>query len=236
MKTRLVPPLTPEQAAALSFAMADALLGRLSRWSRTAGALGDEGGAPVELELRYSGSRPAREADEPSVGGADGPRLVVPDGWNPEPQGEGDLGARLSRAAEAAAAAGVERLVIVGADSPLLPLPVVEGAFSSLTEHEAVIAPAEDGGFVLLGLAVGRLPTSAISSLFRAVPWGSAGVLAAILRNAAAAGLDLLRIPGSRDVDRPEDLTRLREELAALPPASRPRYLTAVLARLPPFS
>lgn len=235
MKTRLVPPLTPEQAAALSFAMADALLVRLSVWSRTAGALGDEGGAPVELELRYSGERPAREADEPS-GGADGPRLVVPDDWNPEPQGEGDLGARLSRAAEAAAAAGVERLVIVGADSPLLPLPVVEGAFSSLTEHEAVIAPAEDGGFVLLGLSVGGLPTSAISSLFRAVPWGSAGVLAAILRNAAAAGLDLLRIPGSRDVDRPEDLTRLREELAALPPASRPRYLTAVLARLPPFS
>ena len=126
--------------------------------------------------------------------------------------------------------------MLVGADSPLLPLPVVEGAFSSLTEHEAVIAPAEDGGFVLLGLSVGRLPTSAISSLFRAVPWGSAGVLAAILRNAAAAGLDLLRIPGSRDVDRPEDLTHLREELAALPPASRPRYLTAVLTRLPPFS
>lgn len=236
MKTRLVPPLTPEQAAALSFAMADALLERLSVWSRSGGALGDEDGAPVELELRYSGERPAREADEPS-GGADGPRLVVPDGWNPEPQGEGDLGARLSRAAEAAAAAaGVERLVIVGADSPLLPLPVLEDAFAALTAHEAVIAPAEDGGFVLLGLAVGRLPTSAISSLFRAVPWGTAGVLAAILRNAAAAGLDLLRIPGSRDVDRPEDLTRLREELAALPPASRPRYLTAVLARIPPFS
>ena len=235
MKTRLVPPLTPEQAAALSFAMADALLERLSRWSRSGGALGDEGGAPVELELRYSGSRPAPEADEPSVGGA-AARLVVPDGWNPEPQGEGDLGARLWRAAEAAAAAGVERLVLVGADSPLLPLPVLEDAFAALTEHEAVIAPAEDGGFVLLGLSVGRLPTSAISSLFRAVPWGSAGVLAAILRNAAAAGLDLLRIPGSRDVDRPEDLTRLREELAALPPASRPRHLTAVLARLPPFS
>lgn len=235
MKTRLVPPLTPAQAAALSFAMADALLGRLSRWARTAGAPGDGSGTPVELELRYSGERPAREADEPS-GDADGPRLVVPDGWNPAPQGAGDLGARLSRAAGAAAAAGVERLVFVGADSPLLPLSVVEGAFDALAEREAVIARAEDGGFVLLGLAVGRLPRPAASSLFRAVPWGSAGVLAAISRNAAAAGVDLFRTPGSWDVDRPEDLTRLRRELASLPPASRPRYLTAVLTRIPPFS
>lgn len=235
MKTRLVPPLTPAQAAALSFAMADALLGRLSRWSRIAGAPGDGSGTPVELELRYSGERPARDADEPS-GGADGPRLVVPDGWNPAPQGEGDLGARLSRAAGAAAAAGVERLVFVGADSPLLPLSVVEGAFAALAGREAVIAPAEDGGFVLLGLAVGRLPRPAASSLFRAVPWGSDGVLAAVLRNAAAAGVDLFRTPGSWDVDRPEDLARLRRELASLPPASRPRYLTAVLARIPPFS
>lgn len=234
MKTRLVPPLTPGQAAALSFAMADALLGRLSRWSRTAGARGDGSGPPVELELRYSGGRPAREADERS-GDANGRRLVVPDGWNPAPQGDGDLGARLSRAAGAAAAAGVERLVVIGADSPLLPLSIVEGAFDALAGREAVIAPAEDGGFVLLGVAVGRLPRPAASSLFRAVPWGSAGVLAAISRNAAAAGVDLFRTPGSWDVDRPEDLTRLRRELASLPPASRPRYLTAVLARIPPF-
>ncbi len=235
MKTRLVPPLTPAQAAALSFAMADALLGRLSRWSRTGSALGDGDGPPVELELRCSGERPAREADERS-GDADGPRLVVPDGWNPAPQGDGDLGARLSRAAGAAAAAGVERLVVVGADSPLLPLSAVEGAFAALAEREAVIAPAEDGGFVLLGLAVGRLPRPAASSLFRAVPWGSDGVLAAVSRNAAAAGVDLFRTPGSWDVDRPEDLARLRRELASLPPASRPGYLTAVLARIPPFS
>ena len=232
MKTRLVPPLTPEQAAALAFAMADALLGRLSRWARSAGAFGDRGGPPVELELRYSGERPAREADEASADGR-GPRLVIPGGWTPAPQGGGYLGARLFRAAEAAAAAGVERLVVVGADSPLLPLPVVEGAFAALTEHDAAIAPAEDGGFVGLGLAVGRLPAPAIPALFRAVPWGSDGVLAAILRNAAAAGLNLLRAPGSWDVDRPEDLARLRGELTALPAASRPRGLTAVLARLP---
>lgn len=232
MKTRLVPPLTPGQAAAVSFAMAEALLERLSRWARSTGGLGDGGAPPVELELRYSGERPAREPDESSADGR-GPGLVVPGGWNPAPQGGGDLGARLFRAAEAAAAAGVERLVIVGADSPLLPLPVVEGAFAALDGHETVIAPAEDGGFVLLGIAVGRLPRSVASSLLRAVPWGSDGVLAAILRNAAEAGLDPLRAPGSWDVDRPEDLTRLRGELTALPAASRPRRLAAVLTRIP---
>lgn len=232
MKTRLVPPLTPGQAAAVSFAMAETLLERLSRWSRSAGAFGDGGGPPVELELRYSGERPAREPDESSADGR-GPGLVVPGGWNRAPQGGGDLGARLFRAAEAAAAAGVERLVVVGADSPLLPLPVVEGAFAALTEHDAAVAPAEDGGFVGLGLAVGRLPAPAIPALFRAVPWGSGGVFAAILENAARAGLDLLRAPGSWDVDRPEDLTRLRGELAALPAGDRPHRLAAALSRLP---
>lgn len=230
MKTRLVPPLTPEQAAAVSFAMAEALLERLSVWSRSSGASG--GGAPVELELRYSGSRPAREAE--GRASAAGSALIVFRGWTAAPQGAGDLGARLSRAAEAAAAAGVERLVVVGADAPLLPLPLVEVAFAALPAHDAAIAPAEDGGFVLLGLAPGRLPPSAASSLFRAVPWGTAGVFAAILRNAAAAGLGLLRLPGSWDVDRPEDLTRLRGELAALPPSSRLRRLAAVLARILP--
>lgn len=230
MKTRLVPPLGPEQAAAVSFAMAEALLERLSRWSLSAGAPG--GGGPVELELRYSGEPPAREAE--GCGREAGSALVVPRGWNLAPQGAGGLGARLSRAAEEAAAAGVERLVVAGADSPLLPLSLVEGAFAALPDRDAAVAPAEDGGFVLLGLAVGRIPPSAASSLFRAVPWGTAGVLAAILRNAAASGLDLLRLPGSRDVDRPEDLNRLRRELAALPPSSRPRRLAAVLARIPP--
>lgn len=232
MKTRLVPPLTPGQAAAVSFAMAEALLERLSRWARSAGAFGEGGGPPVELELRYSGERPAREADEASAG-AGGPRLVVPPGWTPAPQGGGDLGARLFRAAEAAAAAGVERLVAVGADSPLLPLSTVEGAFAALDGHETVIAPAEDGGFVLLGIAVGRLPRSVASSLLRAVPWGSDGVFATIQLNAARAGLDLLRASGSWDVDRPEDLTRLRGELATLPAGDRPHRLAAALSRLP---
>lgn len=135
----------------------------------------------------------------------DGDAGGVPPGWTVARQGPGDLGAKLGRALSEAAADGVERLVIVGADAPLLPLPLVEAAFAA---SDLVLAPAEDGGFVLIGANPGRVHPE---TLFRGVPWGTAGVFRAVRENAAGAGLRVL--PGHWDVDRPEDLDRLRREL-----------------------
>lgn len=258
MKTRLSPPLTPEEAAALSVAMAEDSMERLTGlrqpaadarpgWAdpddpisfevhRCPPGLRAKVAPPFTLELRYSGAPPRLPSDDSASAGPSEPEigargLEVPAGWSAVPQGEGDLGDRLLRAAAAAACDGVERLVIVGADAPLLPLGLVPDAFAALRNHPVALAPADDGGYVLLGLATGRLPSASVAALLREVPWGTAEVLDATRRNAAAAHLEAAVLPSSWDVDRPEDLTRLREEVAALPAPDRPRRVDAFFSR-----
>lgn len=258
MKTRLSPPLTPEEAAALSVAMAEDLMERLTLlWQSAANArpgwadpddpisiavhryppgLTAKVTPPFTRELRYSGAPPRRPAEDSAAAGPSAPEsgargLEVPDGWSAVPQGGGNLGDRLIRAAAAAASEGVERLVLVGADAPLLPLSLVERAFAALRDRPVALAPAEDGGYVLLGLATGRLPRASVPSLLREVPWGTAEVLEATRRNAAATGLEVAVLPSSWDVDRPEDLTRLRREVSALPAPDRPPRVDAFFSR-----
>lgn len=235
MKTRLSPPLTPEEAAALSVAMAEDLMERLTVFGKPA-ATGRAAAEPPDLQLRYTGEPPGRSPahDRSSRHPASDTRargLTVPAGWSAAPQGGGNLGDRLLRAAAAATSDSVERLVIVGADAPLLPLDLVEEAFAALRNHPVALAPAADGGYVLLGLATGRLPPTSVASLLREVPWGTAEVLETTHRNAAAARLEVAILPSSWDVDHPEDLIRLRREIAALPAPDRPHRVDAFLSR-----
>lgn len=258
MKTRLSPPLTPEEAAALSVAMAEDLMERLTGLWQSAAAsrpgwadpddpiaievhhcpslFRAELAPPFTRELRYSGAPPRRPADdsapaEPSEPESGARGLEVPADWSAVPQGEGSLGDRLVRAAAAAASEGVERLVVVGADAPLLPLSLVERAFAALRDRPVALAPADDGGYVLLGLAPGRLPRASVASLLRAVPWGTAEVCEVTRRNAAVARLEVAVLPSSWDVDRPEDLIRLRREVTALPAPDRPPRVDAFFSR-----
>lgn len=209
-KTRLVPPLTPVQAAALQAAMTGDLLDRLGRALRAAGP-------PLALEVRH---------DRDLVRGL----LEVPTGWAVAPQGPGDLGDRLARAARAARRDGIGRLVIIGADAPLLPLPLVEAGFSGLADRDVLAAPAEDGGYVLIALALDRLPETAIAPLFTRIPWGTPGVWQATIAAAGRAGLRFGELDGHWDVDRPEDLRRLAAAIRALDPAEQPRRTAALLA------
>ncbi len=70
--------------------------------------------------------------------------------------------------------------------------------------HDAVLGPAEDGGYVLLGL---RRPCS---GLFKGISWGSHRVLAATRRRLQKAGLNWTELPPRWDVDRPEDVRRMK--------------------------
>jgi glycosyltransferase A (GT-A) superfamily protein (DUF2064 family) len=73
-----------------------------------------------------------------------------------------------------------------------------------------VIGPAEDGGYVLIGL----LRTDA--GLFRGIPWGGPEVLKETRLRIAALGWRGLELPALWDADRPEDLERLPEEMRVL--------------------
>jgi len=120
--------------------------------------------------------------------------------------------------------------VVIGADAPLLPLPLVEAAFSGLADRDALLAPAEDGGYVLIGLALERAPPAAVESLFAGIPWGTGAVRKATAEAARRAGLGFGELAGHWDVDRPEDLPRLAASIRTLDTAARPRRTAAVLA------
>ena len=212
-KTRLVPPLTADQAAALQRAMTEDLLERLDR---TFGAAAAEA-PPLSLEVRCDGPFPS---------GA----LEIPKGWVVTSQGAGDLGERLARATRGARRDGIGRLVIIGADAPLLPLPLVEAAFSGLADRDALLAPAEDGGYVLIGLTLERAPPAAVESVFAGIPWGTGAVLEATAKAARRAGLGFGELAGHWDVDRPEDLPRLAASIRLLDAAARPHRTATVLA------
>jgi uncharacterized protein len=122
-------------------------------------------------------------------------------------QGEGDLGARMQRAFESALAHAA-RAILVGSDIPALSAQYLRDAERALAGgDDVVIGPAEDGGYVLVGLS------RCDPELFRGIPWGGPKVLPETRRRIAALGWRLHELPALWDVDRPEDLGRLPQEM-----------------------
>ena len=122
-------------------------------------------------------------------------------------QGEGDLGARMRRALERALAAGTPALLI-GCDCPALtPAYLREAADALGGGSDAVFGPAEDGGYVLVGLA--RMPSA---PLFEDIAWGTATVMPETRVRLQHLGWRWQELATLWDVDRPEDLLRLRQQ------------------------
>lgn len=121
-------------------------------------------------------------------------------------QGEGDLGVRMSRALKATLAAGTPGL-LVGCDCPALtPAYLREAATALAGASEAVFGPAEDGGYVLVGLA--RMPPA---QLFEDISWGTASVMQETRARLTQIGWHWRELATLWDVDRTEDLLRLRQ-------------------------
>ncbi|HEX6748640.1 MAG TPA: TIGR04282 family arsenosugar biosynthesis glycosyltransferase [Longimicrobium sp.] len=116
------------------------------------------------------------------------------------PQAAGDLGARMRSAFEAAFAAGFGRVVIIGSDLPDLSRDTLRRAFALLDEHPAVVGPARDGGYYLLGMR------EMIQGIFDGVPWSTPAVLDATLARLRAAGVTAAMLETLTDVDEAADL------------------------------
>lgn len=116
------------------------------------------------------------------------------------PQGPGDLGARMARAFAAMPPGPV---LIVGADVPGLTAAHVADAFRLLGRHEAVLGPAADGGYWMIGLRRGA--RAAPAGLLRGVRWSTPHALAD--SRASLGPLDLGLGPVLADVDEAADLT-----------------------------
>jgi rSAM/selenodomain-associated transferase 1 len=145
------------------------------------------------------------------------PRLepLFPDPWRGEAQEGSDLGDRLRRAFAREFARGAPAVLAVGSDHPALPRGRLVEAFAGLAAGtRAVVVPAEDGGYCAIGLAAG-VPADEV---FREVPWSTPNVLAATLERLKGLGVRPRLLPFGYDVDRPEDVDRLRLDLARRDP------------------
>ncbi len=185
--------------------------------SRLIPALGEAGAAALHRRLVMHCLRAARDSRLGPV-----ELWCAPDAGDPffrdcerrcgvslHPQGEGDLGARMQRAFESALALS-PRAILVGSDIPALSPRYLRDADQALGRgDDAAIGPAEDGGYVLIGLS------RCDPELFRDIPWGGPEVLAETRRRLAALSWRSSELPVLWDVDRPEDLERLPEGLRA---------------------
>jgi len=116
-----------------------------------------------------------------------------------------DLGARMLEAFRLALDENAS-LVLIGADCPALSPAVLQAAARALSSFDAVIAPAEDGGYVLVGLS--RL----LPGIFEGMAWGEGGVMAETRARLAAAAVRWKELETFWDIDRPEDYARLQRE------------------------
>lgn len=177
--------------------------------TRLAPALGFDGAAKLASVML---AHTLRNATEAAVGPVE--LCCAPDirhaqfqqaaatGINLTEQGSGDLGQRMERAL----ARGLQRharVLVIGTDAPLLDAPTLRGAAQALHAYEAVIAPASDGGYVLIGLSR-RAP-----ELFESIAWSTPQVMAQTRARASSLGMSLYELPTFHDIDEPEDLVHL---------------------------
>ena len=188
VKTRLCPPLTPDEAATLHGSFV------LDTLERTKTAV-----ATLKLPLdRYLACAPSstlvffRIMEE-----RQGVKLL-------DQVGE-DLGARMTHVFETLFARDYQRVFIVGTDTPSLPLEQYQQAIMLLETHDLVLGPALDGGYYLIGL------NQPAPSLFTGIPWSTDQVLALTQGKARALGLTTALLAPWRDVDTIDDLQALIE-------------------------
>lgn len=192
VKTRLCPPLSPRQAAALARCF---LRDRIAQ-------LRDLRGASPAVAYTPASERDLFERLAPE--------------FAPIVQRGRDLGARIRSTLAALMASGHRAAIAIGTDTPTLPTPVLQRAVDLIAsgDVDVVLGPAEDGGYYLIGVSADH-PT-----LFDEVPWSTSEVLAITLHRARAAGLRTACMSPWFDVDTSDDLTRLGAVLTETPHAA----------------
>lgn len=181
VKTRLARDIGAVAAVRFFRATAAALIGRVApdpRW-RTVLALS-----------------PDRAVHEPGI---------WPDGLPRIAQGPGDLGARMGRLFRDLPPGPV---VIIGADIPGIERRHIAQAFAALGRHDAVLGPAEDGGYWLVGLK--RRPR--VPEIFGGVRWSSAQTLADTAKNIRERNMILALLERLPDIDTGADYAHWKEK------------------------
>jgi uncharacterized protein len=183
VKSRLVPPLSFEEAAELYRCLLLDLLENVASFEE------------ADLYLAFTPADAAHSF-----------RDLAPPNFTCVPQRSGDLGERMAGIFEDSFEKGYERAVVIGSDLPVFPSSFLRDAFRALAgSSDVVLGPSRDGGYYLIGLS--RL----LAEIFTHIPWGTARVLQATRDRLSRIGVEPLLLPGWFDVDTVEDLRFLKQ-------------------------
>jgi uncharacterized protein len=189
VKTRLVPPLTAREAAALNLCFLRDMAANIAIVSEIEAASGLVVYTPTGSESAF--------AD------------VLPEGFELLAQRGESLGERLCNATDDLLRQGYGAVCLINSDSPTLPKSILIRAIKLLATDgdRVVLGAAEDGGYYLIGLK------QAHRNLFNGIAWSTSEVLASTRERAAEIDLPVELLAPWYDVDDAETLNRLCEEL-----------------------
>ncbi len=134
-------------------------------------------------------------------------KTLVGPSWTLQPQVAGDLGQRMDYYFQDAFRNGMDQVLLIGSDSPHLPLSFVYQAYHALARAEVVLGPSRDGGYYLIGL---RHP---FPELFCEVDWGTSMVWQQTTEKINRRGCSFEQLSEWYDIDNREDLDSLLEDL-----------------------
>ena len=192
VKTRLMPTLSPEQAATLYTAF-------LTDWCETLAKLTN-----VDIVIAYTPPEAQRDL-----------QALIGDGVTYIPQMGADLGERLTSATQWAAKQGYTKILFVGSDSPTLPISYISEAIRLLDSQGTVVGPSTDGGYYLIGFSAAAL-TTAVPHVFEEIAWSTGDVLQQTVTRIREAEVTLGLLPLWYDVDTAEDLAFLHAHISAM--------------------
>jgi rSAM/selenodomain-associated transferase 1 len=191
VKTRLIPPLSPEDAAELSRCFIRDMAENVAEIARSQRGVGVVAFTPPEDAAAFDG--------------------LLPPGFHLLPQRGADLGERLLHATEDLLAAGFAALCLINADSPTLPPARLAEAAILLRQpgDRVVLGEADDGGYYLIGLKHAHI------NMFNRIDWSTSRVFGQSLERAAEIGLEVARLSSWYDIDDAATMARLETELSA---------------------
>ncbi len=215
VKTRLSPPLLPEEAMAMSAAFLRDITENIQLAAQQADITGFVAYAPAGLDGLFDGLL------------ADGTRLVLADGQGDMPPGVQGFGRSLLHATRSLFAQGFASVCVLNADSPTLPTARLVQAARALERpgDQAVLGAAEDGGYYILGMQAPH------AGLYEDIAWSTAAVAGQTRDAARRLGLALHDLDPWYDVDDSAALRRLLGELDGGPGYACPAT-AACVARL----
>jgi len=197
VKTRLSPPLTLEESAALNICFLRDTAENLATIAQAGDAAGMVCYTPVGDEAAFDG--------------------LLPSGFALIGQRGDAFGERLLAAAEDILACGFGAVCLIDSDSPTVPAEAFQAAIAALAREgdRVVLGPSHDGGYYLIGL---KRPHAAV---FDRITWSTASVLEETLERTREAGIEVVLLPMWYDVDDAATLAILSDELLE---AKRPEF------------